>query len=137
MQDRSPAPGTRRRAAPEIKVFLLLFLQKKKALFLKKKNQKDFRSFGASKRLGYHLRIAARAGQECSSLKQSTKKLLQFNARAKGDTATANKSFLLLFFKKEVLSGFSEQRQLRANLSRALPPAFHFVPIFASISRAF
>jgi hypothetical protein len=35
--------GTSRSAAPEIKVFLLLFLQKKKnLLFLKKKKQKNF-----------------------------------------------------------------------------------------------
>jgi diguanylate cyclase (GGDEF)-like protein len=37
-------------------------------------------------------------------LKKRTKKLLSFKACAGGKSATANKSFLLLFFKKEVLS---------------------------------
>jgi hypothetical protein len=41
--------------------------------------------------------------KECSFLKKRTKKLLYFRARAGTKSATENKSFLLLFFKKEVL----------------------------------
>jgi hypothetical protein len=42
--------------------------------------------------------------KECSFLKKRTKELLLLKARAGRNSATANKSFLLLFFKKEVLS---------------------------------
>jgi len=39
-----------------------------------------------------------------ASYKKRTKKLLFLNTRAVDKSATARKSFLLLFFKKEVLS---------------------------------
>jgi hypothetical protein len=41
--------------------------------------------------------------QECSFLKKRTKKLLYFWLGLGEMSATADKSFLLLFFKKEVL----------------------------------
>jgi hypothetical protein len=48
---------------------------------------------------------AARRGgnKECSFLKKRTKKLLLLQVRRGQRSATANKGFLLLFFKKEVL----------------------------------
>jgi len=42
--------------------------------------------------------------KECSFLKKRTKKLLLLYARVDHRSATANQSFLLLFFKKEDLS---------------------------------
>jgi hypothetical protein len=43
-------------------------------------------------------------GESSSFLKKRTKKLLRLGARLASESATANKSFLLLFFKKEDLS---------------------------------
>jgi hypothetical protein len=46
-------------------------------------------------------------------LKKRSKKLLLLKARFGGKSATATKSFLLLFFKKEVLSWCPAKKQKR------------------------
>jgi hypothetical protein len=63
-------------------------------------------AYRASLRLTYARRLAGRTGgQESSSfLKKRTKKLLQFETRVAATRDSTRKSFLVLFFKKELLA---------------------------------
>jgi len=57
-------------------------------------------------------------------LKKRTKKLLLLQARFGAESATANKSFLFLFFKKEELFSFGDRRYCSSQEAIAyVPPA--------------
>jgi hypothetical protein len=59
----------------------------------------------------------------CSFLKKRTKKLLHFSAMGASPFVLTNKSFLLLFFKKDVLAFFAATGRLNMRAAEPGPPS--------------